>query len=261
MAHEAILSADYRDILFHHRNKYYGAYELRKNYRQRALPGLLVVFAASVVLSAFILSAKKAPEIIPALKDRPVTISSISLPKILPPDPVSPSKPAPAAATQPAGPPLIVKDPEVPVVQPKPDGVISDHIPGPVAGAGDRTVITPGPAGEAVRSVITPPVPAVPLKYVEQMPSFDGDLHTFLGKHLKYPPQARDNDVRGRVIVQFVVNEDGTVSGAQVLRGIGGGCDEEALRVVRSMPPWKAGKQNGRPVKVYMTLPILFVLN
>jgi protein TonB len=60
--------------------------------------------------------------------------------------------------------------------------------------------------------------------------------------------------------VKFVVNEDGDISDAQVLRGIGGGCDQEALRVVKSMPKWKPGKQNGRAVKVYFTLPVTFRL-
>ena len=63
------------------------------------------------------------------------------------------------------------------------------------------------------------------------------------------------------MLIRFVVNEDGSVSEATVMRGIGGGCDEEALKTVNSMPKWKPGKQNGIAVKVYFTLPINFVLN
>ena len=71
---------------------------------------------------------------------------------------------------------------------------------------------------------------------------------------------ARENGISGTVFVMFVVNEDGAISDVQVRRGIGGGCDEEALRVVKKMPKWNAGKQRGKPVKVSFTLPIKFKL-
>ena len=71
---------------------------------------------------------------------------------------------------------------------------------------------------------------------------------------------ARENDIQGTVAVRFVVDKDGSIGDVEVLRGIGGGCDQEAVRVIKSMPPWKAGKQNGQPVKVYFTLPVKFKL-
>ena len=78
-------------------------------------------------------------------------------------------------------------------------------------------------------------------------------------KH-QIPAVAKDNGIEGKVYIKFVVNEDGSVSQAQVVRGIGGGCDEEALRVVKDMPKWKAGKQRGKNVKVWYTLPVYFKL-
>jgi protein TonB len=72
---------------------------------------------------------------------------------------------------------------------------------------------------------------------------------------------ARETHIEGRVTIKFVVNEDGSISNAKVVRAIGGGCEEEALRVINSMPKWKPGKQNGKAVKVYFTLPVNFVLN
>jgi len=92
------------------------------------------------------------------------------------------------------------------------------------------------------------------------MPTTDYDIHAYLGKNTHYPDAAKEANIDGRVIVKFVVNEDGNVSDVQIVRGIGGGCDEEAKRVVQSMPKWKPGKQNGKPVKVYFTLPIVFKL-
>lgn len=98
------------------------------------------------------------------------------------------------------------------------------------------------------------------LTYSEVLPSFDGDMIKYMQQNLRYPTNARENNIEGRVYVQFVVNEDGSIGNAIVKRGIGGGCNEEALRVVMSMPKWKPGMQNGRPVKVYYTLPITFML-
>ena len=107
--------------------------------------------------------------------------------------------------------------------------------------------------------VAAPPPPAI-FNYVEQMPAAGYDMAKYLQDNLRYPDAARESNIDGRVIVKFVVNEDGSVSDVQIVRGIGAGCDEEAKRVVSKMPPWKPGKQNGKPVKVYFTLPIVFKL-
>ena len=96
--------------------------------------------------------------------------------------------------------------------------------------------------------------------YVDYPPAVGFDLPTYLMKNLCYPSAALEKNIQGRVIVKFVINEDGSVTDCVVVRGIGGGCDEEALRVARGMPHWKPGHQNGKPVKVYFTLPIQFKL-
>ncbi len=98
---------------------------------------------------------------------------------------------------------------------------------------------------------------------VEEMPGFPGgeaQLVKFLSENIKYPAIARENGITGTVFVTFVIGPDGTVKDVKVLRGIGGGCDEEAKRVVNSMPKWKAGKQRGKPVSVQYNLPIRFTL-
>lgn len=98
---------------------------------------------------------------------------------------------------------------------------------------------------------------------VEQMPEFPGGqaaLMDYLKKNLRYPEIARDNEVQGRVIVRFVVNADGKIGDVVVLRDIGSGCGEEAKRVVASMPKWAPGRQNGKAVPTYFTLPITFRL-
>ncbi len=99
---------------------------------------------------------------------------------------------------------------------------------------------------------------------VEQMAEFPGGqaaLMDYLKKNLRYPEIARESEVQGRVIVRFVVNEDGKISDVVILRDIGSGCGQEAKRVVSSMPKWAPGRQNGKAVKTYFTLPVTFRLN
>ena len=98
---------------------------------------------------------------------------------------------------------------------------------------------------------------------VEQMPEFPGGtekLFKYLGKNIEYPPMAKDAGIKGKVYVTFVVERDGSITDVRVLRGIGGGCDEEAIRVVSGMPNWKPGKQRGKPVRVQYNLPVRFTL-
>jgi protein TonB len=99
--------------------------------------------------------------------------------------------------------------------------------------------------------------------FVEEYPEFPGGdkaLKEYIVNNIRYPEVARQSGISGIVYVQFVVEKDGSISDVKVLRGIGGGCDEEAMRVVKSMPKWKPGKQRGQPVRVYFTLPIEFKL-
>ena len=96
------------------------------------------------------------------------------------------------------------------------------------------------------------------------MPEYPGGeaaMYKWLGKNIKYPQVAKENGIEGKVFVRFIVDQTGKVKDAQIVRGIGGGCDEEALRVVKEMPAWKPGKQRGKPVKVQFTIPIHFQLN
>jgi periplasmic protein TonB len=88
------------------------------------------------------------------------------------------------------------------------------------------------------------------------MPAF----YEFVGKKLKYPAQARRMGIEGKVFVEFVIERDGTITDVKAIKGIGAGCDEEAVRVLQSAPKWKPGKQRGKPVRQRMVLPIAFKL-
>ncbi|MBP6977824.1 MAG: energy transducer TonB [Lentimicrobiaceae bacterium] len=102
-----------------------------------------------------------------------------------------------------------------------------------------------------------------PYTFVEQMPDFPGGeaaLREYLMKNVTYPQLAKESDVEGTVYVTFIVDKNGNISDIKVLRGIGAGCDEEAVRVISKMPRWNPGKQNGRPVPVRFNMPIKFQL-
>lgn len=103
-----------------------------------------------------------------------------------------------------------------------------------------------------------------PYTIVEQMPEFPGGeaaLNNYLRQNMSYPAIAKESNIQGTVFISFVVNRNGAISDVKILRGIGGGCDEEAVRVVRSMPAWIPGKQNGATVPVLYNLPVKFILN
>ena len=99
---------------------------------------------------------------------------------------------------------------------------------------------------------------------VEQMPEYPGGVEAmmkYIAENVKYPEEAKNKNIAGRVFVSFVVEKDGSVSNVKVLRSIGGGCDEEAVRVIKSMPKWKPGMQKGKPVRVSFQIPIYFKLD
>lgn len=96
---------------------------------------------------------------------------------------------------------------------------------------------------------------------VERMPSFPGGIanfHKFIGRKLNYPSQARRAGIEGKVILEFIIVETGEVTDVEVVRGIGFGCDEEAIRVLEASPKWNPGKQQGKAVKVKSTLAVMF---
>ncbi len=118
----------------------------------------------------------------------------------------------------------------------------------------EEIVFEEAPEEEEVEEIFT---------IVEDQPEPPGGMGAFyqyISKNLKYPSQARRMGIEGKVFVQFVVDKDGTLTEVQAVKGIGAGCDEEAVRVIAAAPKWKPGKQRGRAVKVRMILPITFKL-
>ncbi|MCP3896013.1 MULTISPECIES: energy transducer TonB [Bacteroides] len=115
----------------------------------------------------------------------------------------------------------------------------------------------------AVKVVEEEPEEQTIFEVVEQMPDFPGGmaaLMQFLGKNIKYPTIAQENGTQGRVIVQFVVNKDGSIVDPRVVKSVDPYLDKEALRVIGTMPKWKPGMQRGKPVRVKYTVPVMFRL-
>lgn len=99
---------------------------------------------------------------------------------------------------------------------------------------------------------------------VEEFPEFPGgqaEMYRYLGQNIVYPKAAQKANVSGRVFVKFIVKKDGTIDNVTILKGIGFGCDEETERVIKAMPKWKPGKQNGKPVNVYYNMPVVYKLD
>ena len=269
------------DMVFAGKNKEYGAYQLRKGTSGRNIKALLILVIAAALVGGFlawkVIEQKQAEE-------QQAYMEAMELAKLQEqakkekkkPEPIKPKveqkKEIPVAReTQKFTAPVIKKDELV-----KEENQVKrmDQLDDKVAvgtenkeGVKDRTV-------EAVRNdiaVAAPPPPPAPkpevankvFDVVEEMPSFPGGqgaLMAFLSSNIKYPVVAQENGVQGRVIVGFVVEKDGSISDVKVMRSVDPSLDREAQRVVKAMPKWKPGKQNGSAVRVKYTVPVVFRL-
>ena len=269
------------DMVFAGKNKEYGAYKLRKGTSGRNIKSLLILVIAAALVGGFlawkVIEQKQAEE-------QQAYMEAMELAKLQqqakkeekkkePVKPkIEPKKEIPVAReTQKFTAPVIKKDELV-----KEENQVKqmDKLDEKVAvgtenkeGVKDRTV-------EAVRNdiaVAAPPPPPAPkpevatkvFDVVEEMPSFPGGqgaLMSYLASNIKYPVVAQENGVQGRVIVSFVVERDGSISDVKVARSVDPSLDREAQRVVKSMPRWSPGKQNGSTVRVKYTVPVVFRL-
>ncbi|CAG5071695.1 hypothetical protein DYBT9623_03686 [Dyadobacter sp. CECT 9623] len=262
------------DIVFADRNKAYGAFELRKGYRAD-------VTKATLIGAVLFILAMFTPSIINKLtagEEVEEVMVEVDLMKIPPPpiDPAEPPPPPPPPVEQPKVntvkflPPEVKKDEEVPEEVPPPtveeikEAVVADKT---IEGDPNANEIIVAPEAVAAPSkgtvVEAAPEPEKVFTVVEQQPEFPGgttEMYKYLSKNIKYPSAASRANVSGRVFMSFVVNTDGSIQDVSVLKGLGFGCDEEAIRVVKAMPKWKPGKQSGRAVRVKYNLPINFQL-
>lgn len=242
------------DIVFEHRNKQYGSYVLRSIAKRHTYIGLSII--TCLVATAFAIFfidfsfLKKSP---PPPIFYPVEISLSEPPPIL-------------EALPPAVPPAakMIKSDELTELAVKKDEEVKNKEDNPLSNQKvDTTASGAAENGINTNSVLSGTGKAV-YRSVEEQPQYPGGekgLKKYLSDNLVYPDVAKENGIQGTVTVLFIVNEDGSVSDVKIQKGIGGGCDQEALRIVKEMRKWKPGKQAGVPVRVYQLLPITFKLN
>ena len=269
------------DMVFAGKNKEYGAYQLRKGTSGRNIKALLILVIAAALVGGFlawkVIEQKQAEE-------QQAYMEAMQLAELQkqakkeekkkePAKPkIEPKKEIPVAReTQKFTAPVIKKDELV-----KEENQVKqmDKLDEKVAVGTENKEGTKDRLAEAVRSdiaVTAPPPPPAPkpevsnkvFDVVEEMPHFPGGaaaLQAFLSSNTKYPVVAQENGVQGRVIVSFVVERDGSITDVRVVRSVDPSLDREASRVVRSMPRWSPGKQNGSAVRVKYTVPVVFRL-
>lgn len=267
----AFLTDSLDEIVFEGRNQAYGAYRLRLDYqRNLASAGGIAVGFCLLLLLGWAAWRQLAPAVVPV-----IPTSHELKPLLIEVKPMVIEKPVLAAATPPATrraathpapviPTEITKNetpppPTPPATAEAMDGPVGPATPGPATPA-DLGELAGAPGG-AVGGTAAPAATNEPFTYVERMPEFAGGqeaLLRYLRSHLRYPGAALAAGMGGRVFMSFVVGSDGKISDVTILKGLGYGLDEEALRVVRQMPAWTPGYQSQHPVPVRFTLPITF---
>lgn len=283
MAKIDLIDPKWVDLVFEKKNKEYGAYVLRKGTSGRNIKSIIIlVVAAAIVgggLAWKVVADKRAEE-------QRAYMEAMELSRLqeqakkekkekqeVKPKIEQPKKEIPEVReSQKFTAPVIKKDELV-----KEENQVKqmDKLDEKVAisnvdqeGTKDRTV-------EAVRNDIAVNVPPPPVekkeeakqqvenqifKVAEQMPSFKGNVNQWLAQNLSYPAVAAENGIQGKVVVQFVVETDGSISNVEVVRSVDPALDREAVNTVKRMPKWNPGMNNGQPARVRYTLPVTFKL-
>ena len=249
------------ELVFEHRNKAYGAYTLRKNYNKRLtliMAGMILTFVLGALVMFIIRNLPKAEVEAPKGSDKTWTVQPP--PKDLPPPPPTTPPPPPLEKMTAFIPPVIEDDP---VTDPVPT---QDQLEDTKAGdktqdGSDENFDPPQPSDDKPDVIDTKPDPIE--TFVEEEADYPGgvaEMAKFINDNIDYPQEAIDLGIKGRVTVRFVVEKDGRISNVSVATPLAGckACDKAAVKVVEKMPSWKAGKNGGREVRTWVTLPIKF---
>ena len=276
MAKIDLISRDWTEMVFEGRNKEYGAYRLRKNAGKRNLYSLITIFIAALAIWGGISLVKFVESRTKSVAQTSVAeLSALNQPKkkaevkqqkkvkLEQPEKVVERVKSSVKFTA----PVIKKDDEV---KPEDELKTQDELMSTKTAIGALDVKGNDDAnGEVlkIKEAVAQPEPKPEVEkvfeVVEQMPSFPGGqsaLMEWLSNNVKYPVVAQENGVQGRVVVSFVVERDGSITDVKVVRGVDPSLDREASRVVRAMPRWIPGKQNGSAVRVKYNVPVAFRL-
>ncbi|MFC4211584.1 energy transducer TonB [Pedobacter lithocola] len=266
-----IFRKEWLEVVFADKNKAYGAYQLRKGNAGNTTKALIWGSAVFLVLffSPKIYSLIKGA--IPEDKQEKAQEVVLAQPPPVNPEtpPPPPVEPPPPKVDQVKMPPPIVK-PDIEVNEEPPTvEKLKEADPGQKDIKGDPTadIVIAEPVGEGPKrteAVAVDDNKVYDFVSIEKQPEFPGGMKKFyeyLGKAIKYPPMAQENNVQGKVWLSFVVERNGELTDIQVTRGLGSGTDEEAKRVLKNSIRWVPGIQNGKPVRVKYNININFTLN
>ena len=273
MAKIDLIDNGWVDIVFEGKNQAYGAYQLRKNTGKRNLWSIFIMLIAAAVIAAVV----GANAIISAASEGDADISAdVNLSALAEKKPeVEDKAPVKIEEAKPVEqvkssikfvPPVVKEDKDVHEDKELKSQDELNETKTAIGGfdVKGNTDDADAQVLKAVEEVAQPePKPAEDKIFdvVEQAPTFkEGDVRAWLAKNMQYPPIAAENGMSGRVVVGFVVERDGSISHVQVLRGVDPSLDKEAVRVVKSMPKWNPGMQNGSPVRVKYNVPVQFKL-
>ena len=275
MAKIDLIDNGWVDLVFEGKNHAYGAYQLRKETGKRNMKALLVMFIIGAAIAAFVaikgvvenalkqdVAIEADVELAKLAEKKEAKVEKKEQPKL---EKVEVEK---VKSSVKFVPPVIKKDDEV---KPEEELKSQDELNKTNTAIGAFDVKgNDEAAGEVLKAkeVIAQPEPPKEeetkvFDVVEQMPSFPGGpsaLFEYLSKNIKYPVVAEENGIQGRVIVTFVVERDGSITDVRVVKSVDPSLDKEAQRVVKSMPRWIPGKQNGSAVRVKYTVPVTFRL-
>lgn len=252
------------ELVFQNRNQAYGAYTLRRDYNQTITKAVFITFSSLFLLVIFpsLLSyfRPEATIIKDPTKEIIVDLKEIILPDEFIPLPEKPDfvKPEPQGSTRQFS-NLVVRDSTF-----DDKNLSQDEL-------SKLTISTKTNLNDSVPTTDPLPDPVDNKEtgtsnvhlWVEEMPTFPGGesaMMAYLSSNIKYPSTAREENLVGIVYISFIVDKQGDINNIELLKGIGGGCEEEAIRVIKKMPRWRAGKQNGQAVNVQYKLPISFTL-
>ncbi len=259
------LPVDITEIVFTNRNKNYGAYVLRRLYPKHltiAAWSAIIFFSLAVsspLWLSYILPKRQGAERKIKILDYTQLSQPPSIDKNQPPPPVV--APPPLKSTIKFLPPVVKPDAQVHDEYIPTQTELKNVDPGTKTEEGDKNGVDYSLLD--VQTKVVEPKKEEVFTYAEEMPSFPGGedkLLQYFATHIVYPEIAKRAGVEGRLYISFVVRSTGEITDISVIKGLGAGLDEEAVRVVKSMPKWKPGKQNGKPVSVKVSIPMVFKL-
>jgi periplasmic protein TonB len=249
---------DFNELIFENRNKEYGAYALRDSYGNTVTKSMLITLSGVLFLIAIVFYLSQGVAKLPDL--------GINLPPELP-----------------QGTTIIIDPPKEKIVEPKTpvepskpktdngNWKASDEENKTINKINENLVISKIPSDSGTREQPGPEIPEIIEKkapvennkaeaFVTNMPEFKGNVYQFIKNNLRYPAVALENGTAGLVMLSFIIEKDGSIGEIKVLNDIPDGCTQEAIRVVRLMPAWKPGMNNGVPARVIYNLPVYFRL-